>query len=328
MNIKKLSIYAATKYDMGAVIMTMIDKMTKSEMNRPIPYTGEDPIEAKIFELRIAQYINNQQKLERECKKLYTVILGQCTSYMTAKLKAMPTFKEMHHEKDPIKRLKAIKGLTFRFDSKKQYEMSLVEAIDKLYRFYQGKDMPNTQFLKNLENFNNLVDVIEHYGGTIGVHKKVTEDILVEYTGGPYDSVNWKVAYTNNQIKKATEKGKERVLARMFLNRIDRTRYGSMLVKLHNDYVTGRRDVHPNDRISAFALINNWNNRYEKPYQNQSYNGTSFAQSRSRLSNGIVCWGCGKEGITLGECTNPSCIKRFKVKQDRKQSGIDNSTIQ
>jgi hypothetical protein len=63
MNIKKLSIYAATKYDMGAVIMTMIDKMTKSEMNRPIPYTGEDPIEAKIFELRIAQYINNQQKL-------------------------------------------------------------------------------------------------------------------------------------------------------------------------------------------------------------------------------------------------------------------------
>jgi hypothetical protein len=33
MKIKKLSIYAATKYDMGAVIMTMIDKMTKSEMN-------------------------------------------------------------------------------------------------------------------------------------------------------------------------------------------------------------------------------------------------------------------------------------------------------
>jgi hypothetical protein len=66
--------------------------------------------------------------------------------------------------------------------------MSLVQAIDKLYRFYQGKDMPNTQFL---ENFNNLADVIEHYGGTIGVHKKITEDILAEYTSGSYDSVNW-----------------------------------------------------------------------------------------------------------------------------------------
>jgi hypothetical protein len=244
---------------------------------------------------------------------------------MTAKLKAMPIFKEMHHEKDPIKLLKAIKGLTFRFDSNKEYEMSLVEAIDKLYRFYQGKDMPNTQFLKN---FNNLVDVIEHYGGTIGVHKKITEDILAEYTGGSYDSVNWKLAYTDNQVKKATEKGKERVPARMFLNRIDHTHYGSMLVKLHNDYVTSRHDVYPNDRISAFALINNGNNSYEKPYQNQSYNGTSFAQSRSRLLNGIVYWGCGKEGITLAECTNPSCIKRFKAKQDRKQSSIDNSTIQ
>ena len=71
--------------------------------------------------------------------------------------------------------------------------MSLVEAIDKLYRFYQGKDMPNTQFL---EKFNNLVDVIEHYGGTIGVHKKITEDILAKHTGGTYDSVNWKLAYT------------------------------------------------------------------------------------------------------------------------------------
>jgi hypothetical protein len=33
-------------------------------------------------------------------------------------------------------------------------------------------------------------------------------------------------------MKQATEKGKERVLAMMFLNRVDRTCYGSMLVKL------------------------------------------------------------------------------------------------
>jgi hypothetical protein len=255
MNIKKLSIYAATKYDMGAVIMIMIDNMTESKMSKPTPYTGTDPIEAKIYELRIAQYINNQQKLENECKKLYTVILGQCTSYMTAKLKAMPTFKEMHSEKDPVKLLKAIKGLTFRFDSKKEYEMSLVEAIDKLYQLYQEKNMPNTQFL---EKFNNLIDVIEHFGGTIGLHKKMTEDILAQHSGGTYDSVNWKLAYTVEQMKQATEKGKERFLARMFLSRVDRTRYSSMLIKLHNDYVTGQCDIYPNNRISTFALLEQW----------------------------------------------------------------------
>jgi hypothetical protein len=105
---------------------------------------------------------------------------------MTAKLKAMPTFKEMHSEKDPIKLLKAIKGLTFRLDNKKEYDLSLVEAIDKLFRLYQSKDMPNTQFL---DKFNNLIDVIEHFGGTIGVYRKITKDILAKHIGGTYDKV-------------------------------------------------------------------------------------------------------------------------------------------
>jgi hypothetical protein len=86
----------------------------------------------------------------------------------------------------------AIKGLTFKFDSEKEYEMSLVEAIDKLYQAYQTKDMSNTQFL---DKFNSLVDVIEHYGGVIGLHKSITNSILAEHTGGSYDKVNWTLAY-------------------------------------------------------------------------------------------------------------------------------------
>ena len=273
MNIKKLSIYAATKYDMGAMIMTMIDEMSDSEMNRPI------------------------QKLENEWKKLYTVILGQCTSYMTAKLKDIPTFNEVHYEKDRVNILKAIQGLTFRFDSEKEYKMSLVEAVDKLFRLYQSKDMSNTQFL---EKFNNLIDVIEHYGGIIGVLKKITEDILAQHTGGTYDSVNWKLAYTDEQMKHATEKGKERCLARMFLNRVDRTRYDSMLVKLHNDYVTRRRDVYPNHRISAFALINNWNNGYEKSYQNPSYSGICFCSKWIKIFKWIRLLGMRKGRSHIG----------------------------
>jgi hypothetical protein len=82
-------------------------------------------------------------------------------------------------------------------------KMILVEVIDKLY---QSKDMTNT---KLLEKFNNLIDVIEHYVGTIGVHKKVTEDILVQHTGGIYDGVNWKLSYIHEQMKQAMEKEKK-----------------------------------------------------------------------------------------------------------------------
>jgi hypothetical protein len=319
LNIKKLSVYAATTYDMGAVMMTMIDELIDHEIKKPDPYTGNDPIETKIHELRIVQYITNQQKLENECKKLYTIILGQCTNYMTAKLKALSNFKDMHMDKNPVKLLKAIKGLTFKFDNEKEYEMSLVEAVDKLYRTYQTKDMTNTQFF---DRFNNLVDVIEHYGGTIGVHRSVTESVLAEHTQGEYDNINWRSMYTDTQIEQATRKGREKILARMFITRVDKTRYGSMLVKLHNDFVTGRRDVYPNDRISAYALINNWNNTYEKGYHTSSgiHSGSSFTQDGTRTPNVVACWGCGKEGITLAQCGKESCIQKYKARQERKQT--------
>jgi hypothetical protein len=51
---------------MGVVIMTMKDNLNESEMKRPIPCTRTEPIEAKYKKLRIAQYINSQQKLENE----------------------------------------------------------------------------------------------------------------------------------------------------------------------------------------------------------------------------------------------------------------------
>jgi hypothetical protein len=64
--------------------------------------------------------------------------------------------------------------------------MNLVEAINKLYGTYQTMDLSKIQ---NLEKFNSLIIVIEHYGGTIGVHKKITEGILAKHTNGTYDEV-------------------------------------------------------------------------------------------------------------------------------------------
>jgi hypothetical protein len=149
-NLKKLSIYAGAKYDTGSEIMTLIDNLTPVSVKKPEPYAGTDPIEIKIYDLQIAQYVKNQGKFDSESKKLYAVIIGQCTEYMMAKLNAMPVFKTIHADKDVLGLLKAIKGLVFRFDGEKEFEMSLVEANDKLYRMYQGKEMTNTQFRDKL----------------------------------------------------------------------------------------------------------------------------------------------------------------------------------
>jgi hypothetical protein len=51
--------YAATKYNLRVMIMTMTDNMTESDIKIPIPSTGTGPIKAKICKLKIAHYIYN-----------------------------------------------------------------------------------------------------------------------------------------------------------------------------------------------------------------------------------------------------------------------------
>jgi hypothetical protein len=121
-------------------------------------------------------------------------------------------FKTIHENKYALALLKAVKGLVFKFDGEKEFEMSLVEATDKLYRVYQTKDMTNIQLQ---DKFNNLVEVVEHYGGTVCVHKKVIQNYLLEFSSGEYFEKDW--MYTEEQFEIATEKGKEKILARMFL---------------------------------------------------------------------------------------------------------------
>ena len=69
-NLKRLSIYAAGKYERGAEITTLIDELVEVEISKPKFYEGSDPGEQRIYDLKINQYVINQEKLETEIKKL------------------------------------------------------------------------------------------------------------------------------------------------------------------------------------------------------------------------------------------------------------------
>ena len=52
-------------------------------------------------------------------------------------------------------------------------------------------------------------------------------------------------------------------------------------------------------------------------------NGASFTQDGTKSLGGITCWGCGKDGVTLAQCTNTNCVKKYKATQERKKSTHD-----
>jgi hypothetical protein len=72
---------------------------------------------------------------------------------------------------------------TFMYNNQTQNKMCLVEADDKLRRLYQIKKMSKADFKKA---FDNLIDVIEPYGGTVGLQWNLLIGALEDGAGKPH----------------------------------------------------------------------------------------------------------------------------------------------
>jgi hypothetical protein len=116
----------------------------------------------KIWEKEIDEYVRRKAKLTANCEKLYSLILGQCTEHMVAKLESLDDFKEIERGLDVIKLMKAIKGVSYQFEGQKYQDKALHQALKRLYLFNQNKEMTNAKFL---ETFQTLVSVITECGG-------------------------------------------------------------------------------------------------------------------------------------------------------------------
>jgi hypothetical protein len=117
------------------------------------------------LEKRIAEYVKRDLKSNENCKKLYSLISGQCTDFMQAKLELLNEYKSIRQGFDAITLIKAIKSLTYQFKDRNDHPQALHQAKRRLYLFHQGKKMMNTKFL---EAFQTLVSVIKECEGEIG----------------------------------------------------------------------------------------------------------------------------------------------------------------
>jgi len=78
--------------------------------------------------------------------------------------------------------LEAIKGITYRFEGQRFAYLSLDDARTSYYTFRQGKDESLADYL---ENFCYHVDILEHYGGSIGEDLKFLPDNVKASEGDP-----------------------------------------------------------------------------------------------------------------------------------------------
>jgi hypothetical protein len=232
------------------------------------PPTNASRTETRIWEKEVDEHVKRKMYLQENTKTLYSLVWGQCTDVVRARLEAIDTHKDMSEKADSIKLLKEIRALVYNFQSQKYGPHALHEGKRRFYLLSQDKHSTCQVYL---ERFQNGVDVIEHCGGSIGQEPGLVQKVL-------QDRGKSSNTATADETREAQNAAQQQYLAVAFLLGSDRNRYGKLLEDLENDYTQGQ-DNYPKTVTAAYSLLTNWkqNPRNVMRILGPSNDGVSFA---------------------------------------------------
>ena len=85
---------------------------------RPAPATGEvtnNPLNMEVYQQEVKSYVNNREILQASMMRIYSVIYGQCSDGIRAKIKTMSNHETIANNRDTIGLLKNIKSVMANF---------------------------------------------------------------------------------------------------------------------------------------------------------------------------------------------------------------------
>ena len=256
---KEIALYVGKKYKNGGDVKRSIDQLAVATIPRPndlpvatpaIPAVPADPTavppvlgspavpavpgptqtEERIWQREVDDYVKRVSTLERNLENLYSLIWLQCEPAMQDKIKTLTNYQTMKDDCDSLSLLKAIREVTFSFESQKYQPVQIVELNLKLASMKQTRNMTNSQYL---EKFTNHLETMEACGATIGYSESMVSNELANMSP-PTDIVNAPA----QQYKDACDAAKEKYLAAAFLMGADETRYGAMMETLQKDFLS------------------------------------------------------------------------------------------
>ena len=210
------------------------------------------------------RYLSKQEKLEDNLRSIYSLVWGQCSNAMQAKVQALEGYYDADKKCDCIWLLTQIKGVMFKFEGQKEIFHAHVEARSRLEALKQKESETTNSFL---EQFQATVEAFEHYGGSIGSDKGLMEAVKTELKDedpGEYDP-KWKdIDKVKDWIEKSkifqrtiTKTSRDRALAMMFLFKADRARYGELWLNLQNRFSLGYNE-YPKNLSEAYTVVSNF----------------------------------------------------------------------
>ena len=98
---------------------------------------------------------------------MFSVVLGQCSEAMMAKLESEKDYEKISEDSNVIKLFKLIRNVAYVYKSKRYTYLAVFSAMITFYSNYQRSYTGNDSYI---ETFQNLIQVVYHCKGNLGNH--------------------------------------------------------------------------------------------------------------------------------------------------------------
>ena len=134
-----------------------------------------DPLVQMMFAEEVKEHVKRTRKLEENIKFLWTVLWAQSSQAVRNRLEALNTYETMKQDSNGLELLVSIKDLLYNVQDRKYTPLSIHLAKRQFYLNSQGR---STSVAGYYEQFNNIIDMLEHCGASLGEDEGIITKVL------------------------------------------------------------------------------------------------------------------------------------------------------
>ena len=277
--------YVSRKYDYGGDMAKIIEDESELVFDGlkpvyPTPATigGEiDKTDLRIWEKEVDEFVKRKTAYVQNKQALYMIIWGQCSDTMQARLRSLDVFEKIESNKDCLRLLKEIKGITYKFESQRYPFEATFESLHAFYQTRQHQHQTNADYL---QKFRNMVNVLDHYKIAIGEDPVLIRDELKRSGIDGYENMTKK----DEKYQAAIPKARERFIGYVFLRGSDPNRYSTLINGLSNQFTIGT-DQYPDNLTTAYGMLVNFKTDKRKKKKNDDDSEKNEEPEMSFLNN-------------------------------------------
>lgn len=258
-----------------------------------------------MFSKEYDRHLKDKHSLDEHLARMFHITLGQCDDGIKATLAEDDDYKAVNEEMNVIKLIKMIEGICFNSDSTTEPIFALIQALISLVTLRQG-DRHIDDYLKAFTE--TLKACNEAFGGEHAFLKAFSDKYLTIICKENGANKN----FLSSDNKKEYEKqGRDRMEAMLFLVNADRSRYGTTVDALRQDYIKGS-STYSKNLNSAYALLRSVKVKKKEPYvprdTGHTFNTDGDQDGETLVNDGggnkqrTPCPRCGRTNHTLSEC--------------------------